>query len=139
MAFDYYHALDASYPAPATTQIVAALERQGFVSGYGADAQMLANLAISYGYSHSAFYHTWTQAHLRRSLDDGVPVIANVRVNMSTEGYGHSVLVIGLSPDGERVMVNDPAHGMVAYAWATFDRSWGSFGPPFRHGTVVKP
>jgi hypothetical protein len=62
-----------------------------------------------------------------------------VRVGLSTEGYGHSVLVIGLSPDGKRVMFNDPAQGMVETSWRQFDRSWASFGPPFRHGTVVIP
>jgi hypothetical protein len=139
MAMDYYHHQDARYAAPATTEIVRALKAQGFIDGYGADAQMLVNLAIKYGYSHSYFYREWSQAHLRRALDQGVPVIANVRVHMSSSGYGHSVLVIGLSPDGSRVMVNDPTQGMVEYTWDAFDRSWGSFGPPYRHGLVVKP
>jgi hypothetical protein len=139
MAMDYYYHLDPSYLAPATTNIVEALKAQGFVDGYGADAQMLVYLAIDYGYSHSYFFREWSQAHLRRVLDDGSPVIVNVRVDMSSDGYGHSVLVIGLSPDGSRVMVNDPARGMVEYGWDTFDRSWGSFGPPYRHGLVVKP
>jgi hypothetical protein len=139
MAFDYYHQLDASYPAPSSTEIVAALRAKGFIDGYGADAQMLVNLAISYGYSHSFFYHSWSQAHLRKMLDAGYPIIANVRIDMSTNGYGHSVLVIGLSPDSKRVMVLDPAQGMVELSWARFDASWGSFGPPYRHGTMVKP
>lgn len=139
MAMDYYHYQDARYAAPATTEIVQALKDQGFIDGYGADAQMLVNLAIGYGYSHSYFYREWSQAHLRRVLDQGTPVIANVRVSMSSSGYGHSVLVIGLSPDGSRVMVNDPTQGMVEYTWDAFDRSWGSFGPPYRHGLVVKP
>jgi hypothetical protein len=139
MAMDYYHYQDTRYAAPATTEIVQALKDQGFIDGYGADAQMLVNLAIKYGYSHSYFYREWSQAHLRRVLDQGAPVIANVRVHMSSSGYGHSVLVIGLSPDGSRVMVNDPTQGMVEYTWDAFDRSWGSFGPPYRHGLVVKP
>jgi len=139
MAMDYYYHLDASYAAPATNEIVQALKVRGFVDGYGADAQMLVNLSIDYGYSHSYFYREWSQAHLRRVLDNGSPVIANVRVDMSTDDYGHSVLVIGLSPDGSRVMVNDPAQGMVEYTWDEFDLSWGSFGPPYRHGLVVKP
>jgi hypothetical protein len=139
MAMDYYHHLDARYPAPATTELVRGLKAKGFISGYGADAQMLCDLAIAYGYSHSIFYERWTQAHLRQSLDAGHPAIANVRVGMSADGYGHSVLVIGLSPDGSRVMVNDPVHGMLEYSWVTFDRSWGSFGPPYRHGAVIKP
>lgn len=98
---------------------------------------------LGYGYSHSVFYKEWSQAHLRQMLDAGHPVIANVRVNLDTAGYrqayGHSVLVIGLSPDGKRVMFNDPAQGMVESSWAQFDRSWASFGPPYRHGAVVKP
>jgi hypothetical protein len=139
MALDYYHHQDNRYTAPETTKIVQALKDRGFVDGYGADAQMLVNLAIEYGYSHSYFFREWSQAHLRRVLDNGAPVIVNVRVNMSADGYGHSVLVIGLSPDGSRVMVNDPTQGMVEYTWDAFDRSWGSFGPPYRHGLVVKP
>jgi hypothetical protein len=62
-----------------------------------------------------------------------------VRVNLGNTGYGHSVLVIGLSPDGRRVMFNDPAQGVIESSWAQFDRSWASFGPPGRHGMVVKP
>jgi hypothetical protein len=139
MAMDYYHQLDSSYPAPATTKLVQSLTQKGFVSGYGADAQMVCDLAIAYGYSHSFFYQEWSQAHLRQMLDAGHPVIANVRVGLSTDGYGHSVLVIGLSHDGQRVMFIDPAQGMVESSWARFDRSWASFGPPYRHGTVVKP
>jgi hypothetical protein len=72
-------------------------------------------------------------------LDAGHPVIANVRIGLSSDGYGHSVLVIGLSHDGQRVMVIDPAQGMIEVSWAQFDRSWASFGPPYRHGTVVMP
>jgi hypothetical protein len=139
MAMDFFNHQNPRYPAPATTTLVKGLKAQGFLPGYGADAQMLCDLAIAYGYSHSTFYEAWTQAHLRQSLDAGHPVIANVRVGMSTNGYGHSVLVIGLSPDGKRVMVNDPVRGMVEYPWATFDRSWGSFGPPYRHGAVIRP
>jgi len=139
MAMDYYHQLDDQHQAPASTEIVQALKDQGFVDGYGADAQMLVHMAIDYGYSHSFFYRAWSQAHLRRMLDQQAPVIANVRVDMSTDGYGHSVLVVGLSPDGTRVMVNDPGLGLVEYAWDVFDRSWGSFGPPYRHGLVVMP
>jgi hypothetical protein len=139
MAMDYYHRLDDRYPAPATIELVEALGRKGFISGYGADAQMICDLAIALGYSHSFFYQEWSQAHLRQTLDTGHPVIANVRVNLGNTGYGHSVLVIGLSPDGRRVMFNDPAQGMVESSWAQFDRSWASFGPPNRHGTVVKP
>jgi hypothetical protein len=139
MAMDYYHHLSPSYPSPSTLSIVQTLKEQGFVDGYGANAQMMVNLAIDYGYSHSFFFREWSQAHLRRMLDDNTPAIVNVRVDMSTDGYGHSVLVIGLSPDGSRVMVNDPAQGMVEYGWDVFDESWGSFGPPYRHGMVVKP
>jgi hypothetical protein len=139
MAMDYYHNQDPGHIAPATTEIVQSLKKEGFIDGYGADAHMMVNLAISYGYSHTFFYRSWSQAHVRKMLDEGTPVIVNVRVGMSTEGYGHSVLVIGMSPDGKRVMVNDPAQGMVEYAWETLDRSWGSFGPPYRHGMVVKP
>lgn len=139
MAMDYYHQLDSRYPAPATVDLVKALTRKGFISGYGADAQMLCDLAIAYGYSHSFFYQGWSQAHLRKMLDAGTPVIANVRVGLNTDGYGHSVLIIGLSPDGQRVMFHDPVQGMVEASWELFDRSWASFGPPYRHGTVVKP
>ena len=139
MAMDYYHQLDPAYLAPPTTEIVKALEKHGFISGYGADAQMLCDLAITYGYSHSFFYQEWSQAHLRQMLDAGTPVIANVRVDLSTEGYGHSVLIIGLSPDGSRIMFNDPAKGMVEASWLHFHRSWTSFGPPARHGAVIKP
>ncbi len=139
VAMDYYHTQDPVFAAPATIEIVEALKREGFVEGYGADARMLVNLAISYGYSHSFFYRSWTQAHLRKMLDEGTPVIANVRVDMTTDGYGHSVLVIGMSPDGKRVMVIDPAQGMVTYPWTVFEASWGSFGPPYHHGLVVKP
>jgi hypothetical protein len=139
MALDYYHHQDDRYPAPATTELVQALTKEGFISGYGADAQMLCDLAIAYGYSHSFFYQEWSQAHVRQMLDAGHPIIANVRVGLSTEGYGHSVLVIGLSPDGKRIMLNDPAQGMVETSWKQFDRSWASFGPPYRHGTVVIP
>jgi len=139
MAMDYYHRLNDRYPAPATIELVEALERKGFISGYGADAQMICDVAIALGYSHSFFYQEWSQAHLRQALDTGHPVIANVRVDLGNTGYGHSVLVIGLSPDGRRVMFNDPAQGMVESSWAQFDRSWASFGPPNRHGTVVKP
>ncbi len=139
MALDYYAAQDPSHTAPPTVEIVEALKNKGFVDGYGADAAMLVNLAIEYGYSHSFFYRTWTQAHLRKMLDEGTPVIANVRADLSTDGYGHSVLVIGMSPDGQRVMVIDPAQGMIEVPWTTFDESWGSFGPPYHHGLVVKP
>lgn len=139
VAMDYYHQLDDAYPAPATVELVRALTSRGFVSGYGADAEMVYDLAITYGYSHSFFYQEWSQAHLRQMLDAGHPVIANVRVGLSTDGYGHSVLVIGLSHDGQRVMLIDPARGMVETLWAQFDRSWASFGPPYRHGTVVMP
>jgi len=139
MAMDYYHQLDPNHQAPASTEIVQALKDQGFVDGYGADAQMLVYLAIDYGYSHSFFFRAWSQAHLRKMLDERAPVIANVRVDMSTDDYGHSVLIIGLSPGGTRLMVNDPALGLVEYGWDEFDRSWGSFGPPYRHGLVVKP
>jgi hypothetical protein len=100
---------------------------------------MLVDLSIEYGYSHSFFYRSWSQAHLRRMLDTKLPVIANLRIDLSTDGYGHSVMVIGLSPDGQRVMVNDPAQGMVEYPWEQFDASWASFGPPGRHGLVVMP
>jgi hypothetical protein len=131
--------LDADLAAPATVEIVQALTERGFVEGYGADARMLVDLSIEYGYSHSFFYRTWSQAHLRRMLDAGLPVIANVRIDLSTDGYGHSMMVIGLSPDGQRVMVNDPARGMVEYPWEQFDASWASFGPPARHGLVVVP
>ena len=139
MAMDFYHHTNDNHPAPATVELVQALAKKGFVSGYGADAQMVCDLAITYGYSHSFFYHEWSQAHLRQMLDAGHPVIANVRVGLSTDGYGHSVLVIGLSHDGQRVMLIDPAQGMVESSWAQFDRSWASFGPPYRHGTVVMP
>jgi hypothetical protein len=139
MAMDYYAQQDPAYLAPATIEIVEALKAQGFIDGYGADANMLVNLAIEYGYSHSFFYRSWSQAHLRKLLDEETPVIANVRVGMSTDGYGHSVLVLGMSPDGKRVMVGDPAQGIVEYSWDVFDRSWASFGPPDRHGLVVKP
>jgi hypothetical protein len=139
MAMDYHHQLNADLAAPATVEIVQALKEQGFVEGYGADARMLVDLSIAYGYSHSFFYRTWSQAHLRQMLDAGLPVIANVRIDLSTDGYGHSVIVIGLSPDGQRVMVNDPAQGMVEYPWKQFDASWASFGPPYRHGLVVAP
>ena len=139
MALDYYAAQDPSYAAPPTVEIVEALKNKGFVDGYGADAAMLVNLAIEYGYSHSFFYRNWTQAHLRKMLDESTPVIVNVRSDLSTDGYGHSVLVIGMSPDGQRVMVIDPAQGMVEVPWTTLDASWGSFGPPYRHGLVVKP
>ncbi len=139
MAMDYFHQLEARYPAPPTIELVRALTGNGFVAGYGADAQMLCDLAIAYGYSHSFFYQEWSQAHLRRMLDNGHPVIANVRVGFGTTGYGHSVLVIGLSPDGQRVMVNDPAQGMLQVQWTQFERSWNSFGPPARHGAVIIP
>jgi hypothetical protein len=139
MVMDYYHQLDSIYPAPATTELVQSLANKGFISGYGADAQMVCDLAIAYGYSHSIFYREWSQAHLRQMLDAGHPVIANVRVGLSTDGYGHSVLVIGLSHDGQRIMLIDPSEGMIERSWAHFDRSWASFGPPYRHGTVVKP
>lgn len=139
MAMDYYHQLDSKYPAPPTTELVRGLTQKGFISGYGADAQMVCNLAILYDYSHSFFYQGWSQAHLRQSLDAGNPIIANVRIGLSTDGYGHSVLVIGLSPDGKRVMLLDPAQSMIQVSWEQFDRSWGSFGPPYRHGTVIKP
>jgi hypothetical protein len=139
MAMDYYYDQDPSYAAPATTDIVQSLKEEGFVDGYGADARMLVNLAIEHGYSHSFFYRSWSQAHLRKMLDTKTPVIANTRIDMSTDGYGHSVLVVGISPDGKRVMVNDPVQGMVEYEWEVFDRSWASFGPPDRHGLVVKP
>ena len=139
MAMDYYNSQDPSYAAPATTVIVQSLKEEGFIDGYGADARMLVYLAIEHGYSHAFFYRSWSQAHLRKMLDTETPVIANTRIDMSTDGYGHSVLVIGISPDGKRVMVNDPAQGMVEYEWEVFDRSWASFGPPDRHGLVVKP
>jgi len=125
--------------APATVEIVEALKAQGFIEGYGADARMLVDLSIAYGYSHSFFYREWSQAHLRQMLDARLPVIVNVRIDLSTEGYGHSLMVIGLSPDGERVMVNDPARGLVEHSWEAFDASWASFGPPYRHGLVVVP
>jgi peptidase C39-like protein len=139
MAMDYYNNQDPSYAAPATVDIVQSLKEEGFIDGYGADARMLVNLAIEHGYSHAFFYRSWSQAHLRKMLDTQTPVIANTRVDLSTDGYGHSVLVVGISPDGKRVMVNDPTQGMVEYEWEVFDRSWASFGPPDRHGLVVKP
>jgi hypothetical protein len=139
VAMDFYHRSNNNYPAPATVELVQALTKNGFISGYGADAQMVCNLAIAYGYSHSFFYQEWSQAHVRQMLDAGHPVIANVRVGLSTDGYGHSVLLIGLSHDGQRVMLIDPAQGMVEISWTQFDRSWASFGPPYRHGTVVMP
>lgn len=139
MALDYYAVQDPSHAAPPTVEIVEALKNKGFIDGYGADAAMLVNLAIEYGYSHSFFYRSWTQAHLRKMLDEGTPVIANVRAGLSTDGYGHSVLVIGMSPDGQRAMVIDPAQGTIEVPWTTLDKSWASFGPPYRHGLVVKP
>ncbi len=139
MAMDYYHRQDPLWPAPPTTELVAELRKKGFVDGYGADAQMVCDLAIAYGYSHSFFFRDWSQAHLRQMLDAGHPVIANVRINLSTNSYGHAVLVIGLSPDGQRVMFLDPLQGMREAAWSDFERSWASFGPPSCHGVVVRP
>jgi len=143
MVFDYYHAQDASNPTKDTQAIVEHMKDQGwFTDGKGISADNAAEAARQLGYENSYFFpigeEHWSLDDLRQEISAGHPVIATVTVGLGATGNAHSVVVTGISPDGQTVFINDPMQGTREISWAQFSRSWGSFDVP-NHGYVVVP
>jgi predicted double-glycine peptidase len=139
MVFDYYHAQDASRPTQDTQTIIDHMKGKGwFTEGKGIPADDAAEVARQLGYENSYFFTNWTLDNLRQEINAGHPVITTIREGVGTSGYAHSVVVTGISPDGQTVFINDPMQGSREISWEQFSKSWGSFDVP-NHGYVVVP
>ncbi len=140
MVFEYYHAQDASNPTLDTQAIIDYMKGKGwFTDGKGIPADDAAEAARQLGYEHSHFFTNWTLDNLRQEIDAGHPVITTVREGLGTTGYPHSVVVTGISSDGQTVFINDPMQGPREISWEQFSKSWGSFQDVPNHGYVVVP
>jgi ABC-type bacteriocin/lantibiotic exporter with double-glycine peptidase domain len=76
--------------------------------------------------------YTTTQANVNSSLDalkgavSKGPVVAIVKLGMTSSGNNHAVVVTGISGDNH-VRINDPWDGQAhTYSWDDFSRSWGA-------------
>lgn len=140
MAFDYYHGQDASNPTQDTQAIIDYMKgKEWFADGKGIRADNAAKAAQELGYENSYFFTNWTLDNLRAEINAGHPVIATVTVGIGTTGDAHSVVVTGVSSDGQTVFINDPMQGTREISWVQFSKSWGSFQDVPNHGYVVVP
>jgi hypothetical protein len=148
MIMDYYNRISDWYPTYTTQKLIDYSKKLGFVPGMGINAQGILNLAVECGYSRSYTYDGWTQANLRVHIEGHnqrypTPVLTIVRGGITTKGSPHAVLAIGISPDGERIMIADPVGKISEYRWGNFYDSWSSFDPNCKecycHGVIVRP
>jgi hypothetical protein len=107
-------------------------------------AETLADVARSdYGLTIESG-DNWTREKVHQKLLNGHPVLALVRVDLSTDEFGHFVVIRGLVDEGATVVLNDsfPRNNRHTWNmsseerraigegrevdWKKFDRSWAS-------------
>jgi predicted double-glycine peptidase len=87
-----------------------------------------------------------TRESLKKAVSQG-PILAVVKSklgskplssDLSATGNNHSVVVTGLSDDGQKVRVNDPWTGKsTTYSWTDFIKAWGAdFGKSKQGGKL---
>ena len=123
MILDYWHARD---PGNET------MSAQDLLTANVQDGEFHAGMSPSDIHDEVEGLGYVLESHVGSNLDglkEAVargPVIAVVKLGMQASGVNHSVVVTGISPDGQ-VRVNDPWDGQVhTYPWEDFRRSWGA-------------
>ncbi len=67
----------------------------------------------------------WTFEEVRRSLNSGRPLIADIAWQMQDWGPGHFVVIFGIDPARQTVTYHDPYDGAdQTVSWAEFSAAW---------------
>lgn len=140
MITEYWHQQDPTYKTLSAQDLLDANAEQGVFGAGGMSITDIQDELQPLGYQVRDYVDADLET-LKEEVAKG-PVVALVKLNMTTDGAPHSVVVTGLASDN-RVRVNDPWTGKVkTYAWETFSRSWGSDfddADTYNHLTIIRP
>jgi hypothetical protein len=140
MILDYWHSKSPTNQTLSAQQLLDTNADQGEFVSTGMSASALKDELEKAGYVSDDHTNS-TKEELQNALKEG-PVIATVKLNMATSGSNHSVVVSGMSDDGQ-VRVVDPWNGSArTYAWEEFSRSWSAnFGKdaPRNNFVTIRP
>lgn len=123
MVLDAFYEQDRAVPHPGIQEIVDWMAQRGWYHDYGVSSEELARAAGHWGQRGQAFVG-WGLEELCAALKRGCPVIAAVTVDMELANPGHFVVVRGFTPDGRRVLVNDPLSGVRSWPVEVFLAAW---------------
>jgi predicted double-glycine peptidase len=141
MITEYWHRQNSEYETISAQELLDLNMEQGAFGAKGMSITRAHDELKDLGYQMVKDYAEADLNTLKREVDKG-PVIAIVKLHMTTGGVPHSVVVTGISDDNQ-VRVNDPWTGEAhLYTWEEFARSWGSefAGASTRnHFTVIRP
>ncbi len=115
---------EKGYPAGATelTQIIRELPCDRI---RGVQASLLSSFFQSRGFQIFVFKGNLKDLHSH--LLKGRPLIAGL--GKSRKGVNHFVVVAGMEPGGQYVVLNDPGgRKMIKYPWKDFEREWARTG-----------
>ncbi len=146
MITDYWHNRDETNQTLSAQDLVNMnIDQKDFSANRGMAIDKLENDLEPLGYEVETITGTADNAadqltKLKSAVNEG-PVIANVHLGLTTNGYSHAVVVNTMTD--EKVTYNDPWTGTTeTVTMAEFDKSWGaSFGSkyPVRNYVTIKP
>ncbi|GAP13189.1 peptidase_C39 like family [Longilinea arvoryzae] len=146
MITDYWHDRDETNQTLSAQDLVNMnIEQKDFSADSGMAINKLENDLEPLGYEVETITGTADNAadqltKLKSAVNEG-PVLANIHLGLTTNGYSHAVVVNAMTD--EKVTYNDPWTGTTETVAVTeFDKSWGaSFGLkyPVRNYVTIKP
>lgn len=143
MLMAYWNGKDSTNSIATPQEMYQAAKTEGyFVEGKGMDFGEVEALFEKYGYEADRTTLAGADGDLQNSLQtqlQGGPLMALVRLNLTTSKEPHAVLITGISDDGSMIRINDPwQEGKVMdIEWNKFKASWESFDGEIHDHMVV--